>query len=167
MPLYDVPQTDSTTEPAMAALVARLRASAPKPEAITPGAATDATLALLLARWVDRVGASLGDRATLPLVQWDSSLDGACIALASRDWYNTRGRNRQAGADEGIDSTADEALAYLSRLRSGDRAEQPRYVDSLSNDPQDRVLTSTQEASSSWTRDTGAGRRLAYRWPWL
>jgi len=166
MPLYDVPQSDSTVEPAMAALVARLRTSAPKPEAITAGAATDATLALLLGRWVDRIGASLGDRATLPLVQWDSSLDGACIALATRDWYATRGHQRQAGGDASIDAVADEALAYLGRLRSPNRQEQPRYVDSGSNDPQDRVLTSTQEAASSWT-SAARPSRLAYRWPWL
>lgn len=138
--LYYVPQTDSIGEAAMAAFVLRLRTRAPKPEAITAGSTTDAALALMAAGWVDRIGSALADRVTLPLLQWDASLDGACISLTARQWYNERGRNRQAGADEGIDQSADDAMEYLARLKPGTpegKRENPRFVDSFGNMPLD------------------------------
>ncbi|HVE13966.1 MAG TPA: hypothetical protein VNI01_11265 [Elusimicrobiota bacterium] len=123
----------------MASFVARLRASAPKPEAITAGSAADATLAVLAAEWIALVGSALGDRATLPLLKWDAALDGAARRFV-RDWYNARGRNRQAGADDSIDAIGDAALAYLARLRPGGaegKTENPRFVDSGGNIPRD------------------------------
>ena len=141
--LYDVPQTDTTSEPAMAALVARLRASCPKPETIPlesakPG--TDASLALKLAEIIGDIASALGDRATPPLLQWDAALDGKCRSITYRDWMNERGRNRQAGADDSIDAVADQARAYLQRLRPGlpdGKSENPWYVDSGGNAPRD------------------------------
>ena len=141
--IYVVPQTDSTSEPAMAALVARLRAACPKPESIpleTAKPGTDASLALKISEIVDDIGSALGDRATPPLVQWDGALDGKCRAIAYRDWMNERGRNRQAGADDSIDAVADQARAYLQRLRPGlpdGKSENPFFVDSGGNAPRD------------------------------
>jgi hypothetical protein len=142
--LYLVPQTDTTSEPAMADLVARLRASCPKPETIPlesakPG--TDASLALKLSEIIGDIASALGDRATPPLLQWDAALDGKCRSITYRDWMNERGRNRQAGADDSIDAVADAARAYLQRLApSGDgkgKTENPRFVDSGGNAPRD------------------------------
>jgi hypothetical protein len=150
--LYDVPQTNDASDATMAALIARLRASAPKPEAIAAG--DNATLAILLFKWVGRIGSALGQRATLPLLQWDGALDGACIDLATRDYYNKRGRERGKGADTSIDAVADDALAYLARLApAGDakgKTENPQYVDSGGNEPLDRARFNRARRSDDW-----------------
>jgi hypothetical protein len=163
MALYDVPQTSDASDAAMAALIARLRASAPKPEAITAGASTDATLAVLLFKWVGRVGSALGQRATLPILQWDGALDGACIDLAARDYYNKRGRERGKGADTSIDAVADDALAYLARLApAGDadgKTENPQYVDSGDNEPLDRARFNYSTRSDGWIGKHRRNRR--------
>ena len=155
--LYDVPQTDSTSEAAMAALVARVRTAAPKPEAFP--AEEDAGIALHAAHWVARIGSALGDRATLPLLQWDPSLDGVCIALTSRSFLNSRGRNRQAGADDGIDANAIEALAYLARCKPGvpeGKRENPRYIDSAGNSiVVDRVRIISSGTADGWAGNSG------------
>lgn len=160
MLLYDVPQTDSPTEPAMASLIARFRLRCPKPEALAAPAASDATIALHLAEWIARIGAALGDRATLPIRRWDASLDGGCITLASWGVYDTRGRNRQAGADNSIDAVGKRQDAYLAQLMSADRQQQPIYEDSGGNHPQDAPMVSSNQSSSTWTRRSGR------RWPW-
>lgn len=157
--LYAVPQTDSTTEPAMAALVARLRAAQPKPATIptevsTPG--TDAALALQLSEVVDRIGSALGDRAVLPLMRWDGALDGVCRKIAYRDWINTRGRERGKGGDLSIDTVADAAEAYLARCRPGGdengKTENPRFDDAQSNIPQDAGLFRSARRSDGWVQ---------------
>jgi len=168
--LYDVPQTDQLSEPAMAALVARLRASCPKPETIpleTAKPGTDASLALQLYESIGEIASALGDPATPPLVAWDGKLDGVCRRLAYRDWMNTRGRNRDAGADTSIDASADDARAYLARLRpsaeGGDgKSENPRYIDSGANTPRDAPYV-----GSSTRSDDFIGRRgsRVERWP--
>jgi hypothetical protein len=152
--MYDVPQTDSTSEAAMAALVARFRLSAPKPEAVTP-AVQDATLALHLSRAVDKIGSALGDRVTLPLLRWDGALDEVCVMLAALRVYNTRGRNRQAGADGSLDHVDDQEREYLARLRPGGdlgKSENPRFVDSGNGSPRDAVLVVSDARSDDWTR---------------
>lgn len=150
--LYDVPQTDDPTETAMAALIARFRLRAPKPEALASPAVSDATIALHLAQWVAEIGSALGDRAVLPLLKWDASLDAGCISLAALGVYDTRGRNRQAGADASIDAVAERQKAMLDQLMSADRQRQPRYVDSGGNFAHDAPQVSSQSSSEAWTR---------------
>jgi hypothetical protein len=165
--LYDVPQTDDASEAAMAALIARLRAAAPKPETIPSGAAVDASLALKLAEIIGDVASALGDRATPPLLQWDAALDGKCRAIAYRDWLDTRGRQRQAGVDDSIDKVADDARAYLARLRpskDGDgKTENPRFVDSAGNVPRDAPYVGSSSRSDAWIERRGsrADREIA------
>jgi hypothetical protein len=170
MLLYDVPQTDQPTEPAMASMVARLRTTCPKPEALA--GVVDATVAIHLAMWVKRVSNALSDRATLPLLQWDADLDGCAITLASRRIYNMRGRNRQAGADEGIDVEAEEAMAYLRSIGPGAEGERvsPNYIDSNGNVPLDGPKLSTMPTADAWARapdPTGItpDRSLHFPWP--
>ncbi len=159
--LYPVPQTDSVTEGAMAALVARLRLTSPKPEALA--AVPDATVALHLARWTGTLSSALGDTVTRPLLYWGAELDGACIMLAAGSLYAARGFSRQAGADNSIPDAADAAAQYLARLRpSADgkgKSENPEYVDSGGNVPQDApVITSASTADSYIDRRAcGAG----------
>lgn len=150
--MYLVPQTDSVSEPAMAALVARFRLRAPKPEALAAPVVADAMIALHLAEWSDRIGAALGDRAVLPLLRWDATLDGACITLAAWGVYDTRGRNRQAGADASIDAVGKRQDAFLAQLMSADRQQQPRYEDSGGNHPQDAPMVASASSASAWTR---------------
>jgi hypothetical protein len=151
MLLYDVPQTDQVTEPAMAALVARLRATSPKPEAIAP---PDATIALHLTKAIGAITSAMGDRITPPILKWDGALDGVCIDLASRRVYNTRGRNRQAGADTSIDAVADDADAYLARLRPGGdingKTENPTVVDSGNGVPRDAPYIMGSPTADGW-----------------
>lgn len=137
--IYAVPQTDQTSEPAMAALVARLRLTAPKPDAIAATGSpniSDATIALHLTKAIGEITSALGDTATPPLLQWDGALDGVCIDLATVRIFNTRGRNRQAGADASLDAVGDDARAYLARCRPGSptgKSENPFFIDSGSN----------------------------------
>lgn len=154
--VYDVPQTDSVSETAMAALVLRLRASAPKPEAITAGAQTDAALALLLAEAIGKINSALHDqKGDDPIIRWDGGLDGVCRKLAARDWYNLRGRTRQAGADEGIDMVADAAEAYLARCRPGGdvngKTEQP-YFETTTGAVTDAGRFRSSPRADSWVR---------------
>lgn len=151
--LYDVPQTDTMSEPAMAAFVARLRATAPKPEAIPTGAGVDAQLALFAAGWIALVGSALGDRATLPILRWDAGLDWNARRFVA-EWFNARGRDRQAGADKSIDALSKSAEEYLARLRpSGDasgKTENPRFVDSGGNTPRDAPGIKSSTTSDEW-----------------
>lgn len=140
----------------MASFVARLRTSLPKPEALAD--VPDATIAIHATEWIDKVSSALGDKATLPLIQWDASLDGTARALAARAVYNSRGRNRQAGADSGIDKMADDAEAYLSRCKPGaplGKSENPRFVDSRGN----RVIDAPRVISSARSDDFARRRR--------
>lgn len=162
--LYEVPQTDATSEAAMAAFVVRLRASLPKPEAIPTGATVDTQLALDAAEQIAAVSSALGDRATLPILRWDAALDGAARRLTARQWFNTRGRDRQAGADKSIDQQAQEALDYLARLRpSGDangKSENPRFIDSGGNVPLDAPGIKSSATSDDWiARRSGRATR--------
>ncbi len=160
--LYDVPQTDSTSEAAMAALVLRLRASQAKPDAITAGAATDGALALLLCEWIGKINSALHDgKGDDPIIVWDGALDGVCRKLAARDWYNLRGRNRQAGADEGIDQVAEAAEAYLARCRPGGdgngKTEQP-FFQTTTGAVKDGGIFKSSPRSDSWICGSGAHR---------
>lgn len=156
--MYDVPQTDSLGEPAMLAMVARVRGTAPKPEIFAHGQLTtgevDARLALLAAQWVARISSALGNRATLPLLRWDAGLDGVLVALVTHAWLNHRGRER-SGADKMIDAAAQEAQGYLARLRRGgddSHTEHPVYEDSGGNFPVDAPLIRSCPTSDYYVR---------------
>lgn len=152
--LYQVPQTNDKDESAMAALIVRLRGSAPKPEMYPAGAGTDATLAQLLADAVDEIGSALGQRATLPLLRWDGALDGKCRDLAAVRWLRLRGYKADAGGDKVIERIWQAAIDYLARLApAGDadgKTENPRYEDSGGNVPQDRARFGRGARSDSW-----------------
>ncbi|HSN15386.1 MAG TPA: hypothetical protein VLT61_12195 [Anaeromyxobacteraceae bacterium] len=146
----------------MALMVARLRASLPKPEALA--SVSDATAAQHLADAIGLVTSALGDR--IPpgsvVVQWDAALDRAARILAAVSLYNLRGRNRQAGADESIDREQERADAYLARLRSPDREEQPVFALSPGGSPADAPLVSSEPTAQHWTRSRcRPGRILA------
>lgn len=162
--LYAVPQTDQVTEDAMALMVTRLSTTLPKPEALGVGAAggiSGATAAQHLADAVGIVTSALGDRVPdgSAVVQWDAALDRAARVLAAVSLYNWRGRNRQAGADESIDREQERTDAYLARLRSHDREEQPVYVVSPAGVDASSPLLSSSPTSSTWTRRRHDGRR--------
>jgi hypothetical protein len=155
--LYDVPQTNDPTETAMASMIARLQASQPKPEALAGVSPT--TCAQILADKIGEVCSALGDRVPIGsvVVQWDSALDGACRMLASIALYDLRGRNRQAGADDSLDKVGERAAAYLARLRSPDREEQPMFLLTPGGDPADAPLLSSERSASAWTRPRRRG----------
>jgi len=151
--LYDVPQTDDRSETAMASMIARLRASCPKPETIPTGTSVDVSLALVLSEAIDTVSSALGDRATLPILQWDSRLDGCARKIAYRDWMDTRGRKREPNTPDPIDAQAMQAEEYLSRLRAGGelgKSENPRFVDSAANAPLDAVRVISQPTADAY-----------------
>lgn len=153
--LYDVPQTDAVSEPAMVALVARLRASCPKPEAIPTGASVDASLALQLAEAIGTVSSALADRASLPILRWEPRLDGCARKIAIRDWFDLRGRKREPNSPDPIDAQAQAAEAFLARCRPGGdmgKSENPVYVDSGNGTPRDAIRVVSQATSDAWTR---------------
>jgi hypothetical protein len=154
--LYDVPQTDSATETAMVSVIARLRRTSAKPEALA--GVEDDTIALHLAQQIGVVLSALADRLPLGsvVVRWDAALDGVAIALATVTIYNSRGRNRDAGADEGIDKSGERADAYLSRLRSPHREEQPIFELSPGGPPADAPALVSADSAQAWTRPRGA-----------
>lgn len=125
MGLYAVPQSADTTDPTVAAAVARFKLRCPKPEAILgtggPALLPDTTIALHLERAYDSVRSALGDRLTdgVTLLQVDASLDGAASEIASMTLYRARGFNRQQGGDSTIEAAGQEALAFLARCRPG------------------------------------------------
>jgi hypothetical protein len=139
----------------MASMIARLRASCPKPETIPAGTTTDISLALQLAEAVATVSSALCDRATLPILQWDAKLDGAARKIAYRDWMDSRGRKREPNTPDPIDAQAAQAEAYLARLRPGGemgKSENPRFVDSGNGSPLDAPHVVTSYRSDDWTR---------------
>lgn len=155
MALYDVVPSASLSDPIVIAAVARFRATSPKPEAFPPGAQVDQVIALALEQWTDRLAAALADRGNTPPVKWDSSCDGAVRALAARDVLDTRGRNRQKDAADGIDQRAEEGLAFIELCApkpggEGKRAN-PRviYADT---EIRDRIRITSDPAADSWTR---------------
>lgn len=91
----------------------------------------------------DIVQSALGDRATPPLLQWDTALEGAAMAIAAREILIVRGFNKQNGADMVIMDRAKLADDFLSRLRPGTQApgksENPMFVDSGNNKPRDSI----------------------------
>jgi hypothetical protein len=158
--LYLVPQTDDPTDTAMSAMIVRLMASLPKPETFNIGGSTGISTTVAARHLADAIGqvcSALGDRVTLGsvIVQWDQALDAAARTLAAYSLFNLRGRNRQAGADEGIDIAAKDAQAYLARLRSPDREEQPLFVISPTGPAADVPLLSSAPTAQSWTRPKG------------
>lgn len=164
--LYAVPQTDQASEGAMALMIARLSTTLPKPEALNiggTGGISTATAAQHLADAIGVVISALGDR--IPegsvVVEWDAALDRAARVLAIVSLYNLRGRNRQAGADESIDVEQKRADAYLARLRSSDREEQPVFSLSPGGAPADAPLLSSSRTADDWTRHRRGGRRGA------
>lgn len=167
--LYAVPQTDDPNETAMASMIARLRAAQPKPETIpleTSKPGTNAALAIQLAESIGTVCSALGDRITegSVVVQWDGALDGACRKIAYRAWMNSRGRERSQGADTSIDANAEEALAYLARLRSPDREEQPTYVLSPGGVDASSPLLRSEKSAAAWTLDHRGGASFPPGW---
>jgi hypothetical protein len=157
---YAVPQTDDPSEAAMAALVARLRETAPKPEALSsspPVNLSDTTIARSLVKAIGEITSALGDRLGdgAVLTQWDGALDGVCIDLATIRIYNLRGRNRgaKAGADSSLDAIVERADAYLARLRpSGDKdgkTETPNFTASVA-DVGDRGRFRSSPRADSW-----------------
>jgi len=139
--LYPVPPT-----------AVRFRAMCPKPEAFA--SIDDATIDLFAEQHADELMSALGDRATLPILQWDAGCDGAVRALMARSLMGNRGYNRQAGADEEIVKLAERADAFLARCRpSGDengKTENPRFVDSHSNIPLDAPSVQSNERSDDF-----------------
>jgi hypothetical protein len=100
----------------------------------------------------DVVQSALGDRATPPLLQWDTALEGAAVAIAHHEIILfVRGVNKLTGADAAIVTRRDKADAFLSRLRPGSAApgksENPRFVDSGSNRPRDSLRIVSQSSS--------------------
>lgn len=96
----------------------------------------------------DVVQSALGDRATQPLLQWDTALEGAAIAIAHYEIILfVRGLNKSQGADATIVARRQTADAFLERLRK--KEENPRFVDSASNFPRDAVRVLSQPNSMS------------------
>lgn len=138
MALYDFPLTAE-----------RFLSACSKPDAFS-GIATD-TITLVCSQESDRVASALGDRATLPILQWDGALDGAAFARSARRLMTYRGYRKDAGADNEIVGMAKDADDFLARLRPGTSApgksENPMFVDSGSNRPRDSIFI-TAGASS-------------------
>lgn len=154
--MYDVPQTDSTSEAAMAALVARFKLAAPKPEAfasVSGSILTDATIALVLSQWVERIRDALGDRIEPQayLVQWSSSLDAACIRLASVSLYNARGRSKDKSS---LDAVSEEEQAHLDRVCR--KEAHPRFVTSTPGAIADAPYVASSGRSDDWITTRGA-----------
>jgi hypothetical protein len=159
--MYPVVPNASLDDPIVIAAVARFRATAPKPEAFPAGREMDQVIALALEQWTDRLVAALADRGNTPVVLWDASCDGAVRALAARDVLDTRGRNRQKDAADGLDQRAEEALNFIDLCGPKPSGEgkrlHPRVVFANS-EVRDRVRITSDPAADSWTR-----RRVA---PW-
>ncbi len=143
MALYVVPPT-----------AARFRAMCPKPEAFAQ--ILDATIDLFLEQGADELMSALGDRGTLPALEWDAGCDGAVRALAARGLMGNRGYNRQAGADEEIVKLAERADGFLDRCRPGaggtnGKRENPRVIFS-DEKVIDGVIVSSHRAADWWAR---------------
>lgn len=155
MSLYDVVPNALLTDPIVVAAVARFRATSPKPEAFPAGAQIDQVIALALEQWTDRLAAALADRGNTPPVRWDSACDGAVRALAARDVLDTRGRNRQKDAADGIDQRAEEALVFIEGCAPKPGGEgkrlNPRVVYA-NTEVRDRIRITSDPAADTWTR---------------
>ncbi len=146
MALYAVPPT-----------AARFRTMCPKPEAFAQ--IPDATIDLFLEQSADELQSALGDRGTLPALEWDASCDGAARALAARGLMGNRGYNRQAGADEEIVKLAERADAFLDRCRPGaggtnGKRENPRVIFSDTSII-DAPIVSGNRSADWWTKRRG------------
>jgi hypothetical protein len=155
MALYDVVPSANLADPIVIAAVARFRATSPKPEAFPAGATVDQSIAYALEQWTDRLAAALADRGNTPPVRWDASCDGAVRGLAARTVLDTRGRNRQKDAADGIDQVADDALAFIDRCKPSPngqgKRELPRVVFANS-EIRDRIRITSDQSADAWTR---------------
>jgi hypothetical protein len=122
---------------------ATFRGCCVKPEAFA--AIPDATVAQILRQESDGAAAeAFGDRATLPILEWDEGVEGHVIARAARRLMSFRGYNRQAGADEEIVEQAKRADAFISLCGPGKGGADgkritPQFVDSAANQVKDGV----------------------------
>jgi hypothetical protein len=133
----------------------------PKPAAFAE--IPDATIDLFAEQHADELAAALGDRATLPILQWDGACDGNVRALMARSLMGHRGYNRQAGTDEEIGKLADRADAFLDRCRPGKagadgKRENPRFIDSAQNAPRDAIRVTSSRRSDDWARPRRSAR---------
>ena len=119
-------------------------ASCAKPEAFTGNPSANPPVPGIPLDVIDRVcrqesdaaqAEALGDRATLPILQWDEGMEGHVIARAARRLMSHRNFNPKAGADSELIEAARRADDFIARCgpgaggRDGKRIT-PQFVDS-------------------------------------
>ena len=155
MALVTVPPTSAT-----------FLATCPKPEAFTgnPGATPPvpgipaAVIDQVLRQESDAAAAeAFGDRATLPIVQWDEGLEGHVIARAARRLMSHRNFNPKAGADDEIIANAKRADEFIMACGPGapggaGKRITPRFTDSKQNAVTDGIKVTSYQRSDWFTR---------------
>lgn len=138
-------------------------ASSAKPEAFTgnPSASPPvpgiplATIDQALRQESDAAQAeAFGDRATLPILQWDEGMEGHVFARAARRLMSHRNFNPKAGADAELVENAKRADTFIEACGPGapggsGKRITPMFVDSKQNQPTDGV-TITSHRDSDW-----------------
>lgn len=126
----------------------------PYPEAFSPGI-PDATITKHATLAADWVAAAFGDRAVMPIIEWDGACEAAVYQRMAYTLMNHRGYDRDAGNDKAIADMHEDA----KRLRDGiqNKTEQPYFVDSHAGAVPDagRVLSSCK--SDGWIDGCAGG----------
>lgn len=145
---------------------ASLLATCPKPEAFTgnPGATPPvlgipaSTIDQVLRQESDAAQAeAFGDRATLPILQWDEGMEGHVIARASRRLMAHRNFNPKAGADDEILAMAKRADEFIEACGPGapggaGKRITPQFVDSKQNQTTDGIKVTSHHRADWFTR---------------
>lgn len=105
----------------------------------------------------DYLAAAFGDRAVLPILEWDGSCLRAAVRLAGRDLMGYRGYDSGAGSDKEIVALAEKAETFRDGIK--DKTEHPYFVDSHSGPVPDAPRVMSSRRSDDWITRRGSGGR--------
>lgn len=132
--------------------VEAFRASCTKPEAFS--SVSDPTIAIVLAQETDILAAAFGDRAKLPITEWDGACDAAVFAFAGRRLMAYRGYRPSPEGDKEFVALAERAERFREGVKG--KTEHPRFTDSTTGNRPDspRILGAQQAAAWANRRRT-------------
>lgn len=126
---------------------AQFRASCTKPEAFA--SVDSSVIDIVLARKVDYLAAAFGDRATLPILEWDGSCVDAVFSFTARALMGFRGYKKSPEGDSEFVTLDVEAKKFRDGIKA--KTEHPTFTDSKASRP-DRPLISSAATSDAWQR---------------
>lgn len=127
---------------------AEFRDSCTKPEAFA--SVDSSVIDIVLARKVDYLAAAFGDRATLPILEWDGSCVDAVFAFTARALMVFRGYKKSPEGDSEFVTLDVEAKKFRDGIKA--KTEHPTFTDSTQGNRPDSPRINSERTSDAWTR---------------